>query len=65
MKIIDTEIGSVVSLYVVKCDCGNVFKSRTDRWKVTCPSCYECARTRELDNQDDEARDSGDFEDPT
>jgi len=65
MKIIDTEIGSVVSLYVVKCDCGYVFKSRTDRWKMTCPGCQKSARTRDLDDQDYGLRDTDDFEDPT
>lgn len=64
MKIIDTEVGIVISLYVVQCDCGEKFKSRTDRWKVQCPKCHKIERTRDLDDIDDEICDS-DFEDPT
>jgi hypothetical protein len=58
MKIIDREIGRVVTLYVVKCDCGATFKSRTDRYRVECPACHKTAKTRELDGEDDEIRDS-------
>lgn len=66
MKIVDTEIGNVVSLYVVKCVCGTKFKSRTDRYRLECPSCKRSCLTRELDGEDDEIRDSSlDIEDPT
>ena len=66
MKIIDREIGRLVTLYVVKCDCGATFKSRTDRYRVECPSCKKTCKTRELDGEDDEIRDSEtDLEDAT
>lgn len=59
MKIADREVGRTVTLYIVKCDCGATFKSRTDRYRVECPSCKKTALTRELDGEDDEIRDSG------
>lgn len=66
MKIADVETSNVVSLYVVKCECGAKFKSRTDRYRVECPGCKRTALTRELDGEDDEIRDSSlDIEDPT
>jgi hypothetical protein len=66
MKIADVEIGTVVSLYVVKCECGTKFKSRTDRYRVECPGCKKTMLTRELDGEDDEIRDSSmDIKDPT
>jgi hypothetical protein len=66
MKIIDVDVGSVVSLYVVTCDCGTTFKSRVDRYRVECPGCKKTCKTRELDGEDDEIRDSATgFEDPT
>jgi glutathionyl-hydroquinone reductase len=66
MKIADVEIGTVVSLYVVKCECGTKFKSRTDRYRLECPSCHRTALTRDLDGEDDEIRDSSmDVVDPT
>ena len=58
MKIVDTEVSRVVSLYVVKCDCGVKFSSRTDRWRVECPACKKTCKTKELDGDDDEIRDS-------
>ena len=66
MKIVDREMGRTVTLYVVKCDCGAQFKSRVDRYRVECPACHRTAKTRELDGEDDEIRDSGTgFEEPT
>lgn len=66
MKIVDVETGNVVSLYVVKCECGTKFKSRTDRYRMECPGCKQSCLTKELDDQDDEIRDSSlDIEDPT
>jgi len=59
MKIVDTEVSRVVSLYVVKCDCGTTFKSRTDRYRLECPGCHATCKTRDLDGEDDEIRDSG------
>ena len=60
MIITDTETGNVVNLYIVKCDCGQRFKSRTDRYRVECPTCKATALTRELDSVED-SDDEGDI----
>lgn len=66
MKIEDIDIGTVVSLYVIRCGCGTQFKSRTDRYRVECPSCHETCMTKELDGDDDEIIDDDlDVKDPT
>lgn len=62
MRIEDIDVGVVVSMYVIRCDCGTKFKSRTDRYRVECPSCRSTCKTKELDGDDDELVD---LEDPT
>ena len=39
MKIIDAHWDSSVNVLKIKCECGNEFEQRTDRWKVFCPQC--------------------------
>jgi acetone carboxylase gamma subunit len=48
MKIVDSEWTPQINWYIILCDCGKEFKSRTDRWKVTCPFCYKIGNTEKL-----------------
>lgn len=51
MIITDTETGNVVNLYVVKCSCGTTFRSRPDRYRITCPQCCKAVMTRDLGDE--------------
>uniref|UniRef100_A0A6M3K475 Uncharacterized protein n=1 Tax=viral metagenome TaxID=1070528 RepID=A0A6M3K475_9ZZZZ len=50
MKIIDVTWSPIVNMIRVKCDCGNVFSFRIDRWKVRCYNCNKVENINKLRN---------------
>lgn len=46
MMIVDARWTSRVNMLIVRCDCGNKWEHRADRWRVSCP---QCGRSERLD----------------
>ena len=47
-RIEDAEWTPLGNMLIIRCDCGDWYKHRADRWKLRCQRCGQMAHLQEL-----------------